>query len=318
MQRTERWLGVRNCRRGLVLHRSSDAAPASRGASTAGWLSTCHVHPGKTWEVAEPRRGRATAHRHEGRRCPDARLLPEAPPRSTFSTVDHAFWLSVCQWQPKTAHFWQLKTAHFRGATPKVDRKVGTQPPALDTDRATFVYVQTEDATASGVRSGGGQPAALWAALAGGGRAVEVAVVGPRSGPPARGGTGGFGSRRWHVDDGRSSGVLGSGQKTPRPIPQRPQTIARFRGREDLGAIVNQRFAVLADTLDAKCETLLAMSPIAAGRRTDRHTGRRRLPVLRGRRAPLCGPHEAPHPRPHTESIRSEFECGFVSLAHCP
>ena len=51
-------------------------------------------------------------------------------------------------------------------------------PLALDAGRATFVFVQTEDQTASEVRTWGSQHAALWAALLAAGRAVEVVVVG--------------------------------------------------------------------------------------------------------------------------------------------
>ena len=51
-------------------------------------------------------------------------------------------------------------------------------PVALGAERATFVFVQAEDATASAVRTWGKQHAGLWAALAAIGRAVEVVVVG--------------------------------------------------------------------------------------------------------------------------------------------
>ncbi len=51
-------------------------------------------------------------------------------------------------------------------------------PVALDGRRATFVFVQDEDETASAVRTWGSQHAALWAGLAATGRAVEVVVVG--------------------------------------------------------------------------------------------------------------------------------------------
>ena len=51
-------------------------------------------------------------------------------------------------------------------------------PLALDGGRATFLFVQAEDETESAVRTWGGQHAALWAALAAAGRAVEVVVVG--------------------------------------------------------------------------------------------------------------------------------------------
>ena len=51
-------------------------------------------------------------------------------------------------------------------------------PLALGAERATFVFVQAEDATASTVRTWGKQDAGLWAALAATGRAVEVVVVG--------------------------------------------------------------------------------------------------------------------------------------------
>ena len=51
-------------------------------------------------------------------------------------------------------------------------------PLALDSGRATFVFVQAEDVTPSGVRTWGESHAALWAALHAAGRAVEVVVVG--------------------------------------------------------------------------------------------------------------------------------------------
>ena len=51
-------------------------------------------------------------------------------------------------------------------------------PLALDSERATFVFVQPEEETQSALRTWGGQHAGLWAALLAAGRAVEVAVVG--------------------------------------------------------------------------------------------------------------------------------------------
>ena len=51
-------------------------------------------------------------------------------------------------------------------------------PVALNTWRATFVFVQAEDETASAVRTWGSHHAALWLALAAAGRTVEVVVVG--------------------------------------------------------------------------------------------------------------------------------------------
>ena len=51
-------------------------------------------------------------------------------------------------------------------------------PVALDTWRATFVFVQDEDEAESEVRTWGWQHAALGLALAAAGRAVEVVVVG--------------------------------------------------------------------------------------------------------------------------------------------
>ena len=51
-------------------------------------------------------------------------------------------------------------------------------PLALDADRATFVFVQAEDVTDSGVRTWGEEHAALWAALGAAGRAVTAVVVG--------------------------------------------------------------------------------------------------------------------------------------------
>ncbi|MYN65063.1 MAG: hypothetical protein F4X11_08550 [Acidobacteria bacterium] len=51
-------------------------------------------------------------------------------------------------------------------------------PLALDAERATFVFVQAEDETPSGLSTWGGQHAALWASLRKAGRAVEVVVVG--------------------------------------------------------------------------------------------------------------------------------------------
>ena len=51
-------------------------------------------------------------------------------------------------------------------------------PVALDSARATFVFVQAEDVTPAGVRTWGEAHADLWAALRAAGRAVEVVVVG--------------------------------------------------------------------------------------------------------------------------------------------
>ena len=51
-------------------------------------------------------------------------------------------------------------------------------PLALGAERATFVFVQAEDVTPSGVRTWGEAHAGLWAALRAAGRAVEVVVVG--------------------------------------------------------------------------------------------------------------------------------------------
>ncbi|MCY4662074.1 MAG: hypothetical protein OXF93_20065 [Acidobacteria bacterium] len=51
-------------------------------------------------------------------------------------------------------------------------------PLALGAGRATFVFVQAEDVTESGVRTWGGQHAALWAVLRGNGCAVEAVVAG--------------------------------------------------------------------------------------------------------------------------------------------
>ena len=51
-------------------------------------------------------------------------------------------------------------------------------PLALDSQRATFVFVQAENETESAVRTWGAQHAKLWAALSETGRAVEVVVVG--------------------------------------------------------------------------------------------------------------------------------------------
>ena len=63
-----------------------------------------------------------------------------------------------------------------RGAVPLLPHKL---PVALDGERATFLFVQTdEDETESAIRTWGGQHSALWAALAAAGRAVEVVVVG--------------------------------------------------------------------------------------------------------------------------------------------
>ncbi len=52
-------------------------------------------------------------------------------------------------------------------------------PVALDSGRAMFLFVQTdEDETMSAVRTWGSQHSALWAALLAAGRAVEVVVLG--------------------------------------------------------------------------------------------------------------------------------------------
>ena len=67
----------------------------------------------------------------------------------------------------------------YRGAVGAKRRYFARKLPlALGAERATFVFVQAEDATASAVRTWGKQHAGLWAALAATGRAVEVAVVG--------------------------------------------------------------------------------------------------------------------------------------------
>ena len=72
-----------------------------------------------------------------------------------------------------------LPSRLYRGAMGAQRRYFAHKLPlALDAERATFVYVQAEDATASAVRTWGGQHAGLWSALAGKGRAVEVVVVG--------------------------------------------------------------------------------------------------------------------------------------------
>ena len=62
-----------------------------------------------------------------------------------------------------------------RGAVPVLPHKL---PVALDGWRATFVFAQDEDETESAVHTWGSQHAALWAALAAAGRAVEAIVVG--------------------------------------------------------------------------------------------------------------------------------------------
>ena len=46
----------------------------------------------------------------------------------------------------------------------------------LDSGRATFVFVQAEDVTPSGVRTWGESHAEVWATLREAGRAVEVVV----------------------------------------------------------------------------------------------------------------------------------------------
>ena len=51
-------------------------------------------------------------------------------------------------------------------------------PLALDGERATFLFAQAEDETESAIRTWGSQHAALCAALAAAGPAVEVIVVG--------------------------------------------------------------------------------------------------------------------------------------------
>ena len=51
-------------------------------------------------------------------------------------------------------------------------------PLALDGERALFIFVQAEDASASALRTWGEAHAELWARLAAAGRAVEVVVVG--------------------------------------------------------------------------------------------------------------------------------------------
>ena len=67
----------------------------------------------------------------------------------------------------------------YRGAVGSQRRYFAHKLPlALDAKRATFVFVQAEDVTASAVRTWGEEHAALWAALRDSGRAVEVVVAG--------------------------------------------------------------------------------------------------------------------------------------------
>ena len=80
-------------------------------------------------------------------------------------------------------------------------------PVALDGWRATFVFVQAEDESASAVRTWGSQHAALWAGLIAAGRAVEVICRRPGSGTS---GGGGAGARQVGLD---ASGVRDNGAR---------------------------------------------------------------------------------------------------------
>ncbi len=67
----------------------------------------------------------------------------------------------------------------YQGAAEATRRHfVHKLPLALGAGRATFVFVQAEDATETGVRTWGAQHAALWAALGEKGCAVEAVVAG--------------------------------------------------------------------------------------------------------------------------------------------
>ena len=67
----------------------------------------------------------------------------------------------------------------YRGAVGSQSRYFAHKLPlALDAERATFVFVQAEDVTESGVRKWGEEHAELWAALRESGRRVDVVVVG--------------------------------------------------------------------------------------------------------------------------------------------
>ena len=67
----------------------------------------------------------------------------------------------------------------YRGAVGSQTRYFAHKLPlALDAERATFVFVQAEDVTASAVRTWGEEHASLWAWLRESGRAVEVVVAG--------------------------------------------------------------------------------------------------------------------------------------------
>lgn len=67
----------------------------------------------------------------------------------------------------------------YRGAVGSQRRYFAHKLPlALDAERATFVFVQAEDVTASAVHTWGEEHAALWAALRESGREVEVVVAG--------------------------------------------------------------------------------------------------------------------------------------------
>ena len=67
----------------------------------------------------------------------------------------------------------------YRGAVGSQSRYFAHKLPlAVGAERATFVFVQAEDVTESGVRTWGEEHAELWAALRESGRRVEVVVVG--------------------------------------------------------------------------------------------------------------------------------------------
>ena len=135
-------------------------------------------------------------------------------------------------------------------------------PVALDGGRATFLFVQTEDQTASEVRTWGSQHAALWAALLAAGRAVEVVVVGR---DPVRLGAAGRVLDRWTATAPESVAMSGREAVAELAAIRKAMTTSDWAALEAYGGINGAltRMSVLADACAA---TRWSKAAITSGR----------------------------------------------------
>ena len=149
----------------------------------------------------------------------------------------------------------------YQGAGHATRRRfVHKLPLAFDAQRATFVFVQAEDVTEAGVRTWGGQHAALWAVLRERGCAVEAVVAGR---DPAR-----------LAEAGR---ILDGWTRPPAPAPAAPEpdaengAIRRAVAAGDLAALeayggLNGALARLRELAAGRAAAGRAQPAIDAGR----------------------------------------------------